>query len=124
MRRKSIIYNDRLVPVARKLRGEMTAAEKRLWYGCLCQFPHRVLRQRPIGEYIADFYCAALRLVIEIDGDTHYTNEGKAKDACRTRYLESLGLRVVRFTNRDVLKNLDGVSARLLEMADTAEGRE
>jgi len=90
-------YNPKLTERAKELRNNLTEAEKRLWYGYLCTFKYRVLRQRPIDNYIVDFYCPKLKLVIEIDGDTHYTDAGKIYDERRTQILESYGLRVVRF---------------------------
>lgn len=80
-----------------------------MWYGYLWNFKYRVLRQRPIDNYIVDFYCPKLKLVIEIDGDTHYTDAGKTYDDRRTRVPKSYGLRVLRFTNLDVIESLDGV---------------
>ena len=72
-----------------------------------------MLRQRPIDNFIVEFYCAALRLVIEIDGDSHFTEQGKAYDAERTSVLEGYGLVVVRFTNVEVLQDFEGVCWRL-----------
>src|SRR6516165_3321237 len=102
-------YTTNLIPRAREMRSNMTEPEKRMWYGCLKQLPQRFRRQRPFGPYIADFYCASLKLVVEIDGDSHATAEAIAYDAERTAFLEGLGLRVVRFSNREVMENLDGV---------------
>lgn len=102
-------YNPDLKERARKLRKNMTPAEKKLWYQYLRNFKFPVLRQKPLDHYIADFYCAKLKLVIEIDGDSHYTNEGLLYDQRRTEILEKYGLKVLRFTNHDVMKNLQGV---------------
>ncbi len=102
-------YNPNLVERARDLRKNMTPAERKLWQEFLRGFPYPVLRQRPIDQYIVDFYCAHLRLVIEIDGDSHDTEEGKTYDARRTQVLEGYGLRVVRFTNDQVLHDFEGV---------------
>ncbi len=106
-------YNSDLVEKAKQLRKNMTAAEKKLWYGYLRTFKFRVLRQRPIAFFIVDFYCAALKLVIEVDGDSHFTEVGKAYDAERTRILEGYGLKVIRFTNDEVLNNFEGVCQRI-----------
>jgi hypothetical protein len=73
----------------------------------------RVLRQRPIDNFIVDFYCASLKLVIEIDGESHFTQQGKDYDEERTRILEGYGITVVRFTNVDVLQNFEGVCREL-----------
>ncbi len=109
-------YNPKLIECARELRKNMTAAEKTLWYHCLRDFPYRVLRQRPIDHYIVDFYCPALRLVIEIDGESHFTDDGKESDEHRTAILNAYGLRVVRFTNREVMTDVAAVCGRLHEM--------
>ena len=102
-------YNPELIAKAKELRKNMTAAEKKLWYGYLRGFEYRVLRQRPIAFFIVDFYCAALKLVIEVDGDSHFTAEGQAYDARRTEILAGYGLRVMRFTNDEVLHNFAAV---------------
>lgn len=96
-------YNSKLVERAKELRKNPTPAEKKLWQYYLRTFKFRVLRQRPIDNFIVDFYCAALKLVIEVDGDSHFTAEGQAYDLERTRILQSYGLRVVRFTNAQVM---------------------
>ena len=106
-------YNTALVARAKELRKNMTLAEKKLWYSYLKNFKFKVLRQRPIDHFIVDFYCPSLKLVIEIDGDTHFTDEGKAYDKERTARLESYGLKVIRFTNSQVLRNFDAVCEQL-----------
>jgi very-short-patch-repair endonuclease len=98
-------YNPKLVERARELRKNMTEAEKKIWYGFLKNFKYRVLRQRPIHHFIVDFYCPALKLVIEIDGEQHYTEEGKAYDEERRKILERYGLREIRFRNKEVMKD-------------------
>ena len=105
-------YNRNLVAKARELRKNMTPAEKKLWHDYLKTFKFRVLRQRPIAFFIVDFYCAALKLVIEVDGNSHFTETGMAYDAERTRILEGYGLKVIRFTNDEVLHNFDTVCDR------------
>ncbi len=87
----------------------MTPAERRMWFDIIPNLPQKFLRQRVIGNYIADFYCASKKLVIEIDGDSHFSNDAEKSDEVRTAYLESLGIRVVRYTNDDVLTNQDEV---------------
>ena len=87
----------------------MTPAERRMWFDIIPNLPQKFLRQRVIGNYIVDFYCASKKLVIEIDGDSHFSNDAEKSDEVRTAYLESLGIRVVRYTNDDVLTNPDGV---------------
>ena len=94
--------NNGLLENARKLRREMTPQELRLWYRFLRSYPVKIYKQRIIGDYIVDFYCASAKLVIEIDGSQHYEDAGKIHDAQRTAYLENLGLKVIRYSNRDV----------------------
>ncbi len=102
-------HNKQLVPLARQLRREMTKEERRLWYDFLRTYPVRFLRQRVIGNYIADFYCAQAKLVIELDGSQHYEADAAQKDAERTAFLEQYGLRVLRFANNEVNENFSGV---------------
>ncbi len=102
-------YNKNLVARAKELRKKMTKAEQKLWSDYLRTFQFRVHRQRPIDNFIVDFYCPKLKLVIEVDGETHYTEEAIEYDRKRTEILEGYGLRVIRFTNEDVLRNLEGV---------------
>ena len=102
-------YNPDLVERAREMRKNPTAAEKRLWGEFLRNFKYRVLRQRSIDNFIVDFYCAKLKLVIEVDGDSHFTEEAQEYDAHRTQILEGYGLRVLRFTNAEVLQNFEAV---------------
>ncbi|MDX2242817.1 MAG: endonuclease domain-containing protein [Leptolyngbyaceae cyanobacterium bins.302] len=106
-------YDPALVPKAKELRRNMTPAEKKLWYGYLRNFKFRVLRQRPIDHFIVDFYCPILTLVIEIDGESHFTDEGQDYDTARTQRLEGYGLQVLRFTNRQVLKCFEDVCGEI-----------
>ncbi len=111
-----IPYNPQLVERAKELRKNMTPAEKKLWNDYLKTFKFRILRQRPVDNFIVDFYCANLKLVIEVDGDSHFTNEAKDYDAERTQILEGYGLKVIRFTNEDVLNNFEGVCQQIEEL--------
>ena len=106
-------YNPELKIRARELRNNMTPAERKLWYGCLRRFKYPISRQRPIDNYIVDFYCPQMKLVIEVDGDTHFSEEGKIYDEERTRVLESYGLRIIRFSNIDVLESFEGVCHKI-----------
>jgi very-short-patch-repair endonuclease len=109
-------YNKKLTDRARENRKNPTKAESRIWNEVLRmrQFSeYKFLRQKPIDNYIVDFYCSELRLVIEIDGDSHA--ETVEYDAERTRLLQSLGLTVVRYTNDDVMRNIHGVFDDLSE---------
>ena len=102
-------YSASLIENARDLRRAMPPAERRLWFDGLRTLPHKFRRQRPIGAYIVDFYCADARLVVELDGATHDSDSAQRYDAQRTAYLQSIDLRVVRFTNAEVMTNLEGV---------------
>ena len=96
--------NGKLKTNARNLRKNMTKEEAKLWYQFLCRYPQRFRRQYIIGRYIADFYCHQARLVIELDGSQHYDSGKKEYDRIRTQYLLSQGLKVLRFSNLDVLQ--------------------
>ena len=102
-------YNKENIPLAKALRKNMTPWERKLWYDFLRTYPVRIQRQKAIGNYIADFYCARARLVIELDGGGHYTSEQAEKDALRTKDLESMNLTVVRICNLDIDHNFRGV---------------
>lgn len=95
------------------MRQEMTPAERKLWFEYLKDATPRWRKQRPFGPYIVDFYCPELKLVIEVDGESHYTPEGQAYDAERTAYLESMGIRVLRFSNLEVTQNFAGICQHL-----------
>ena len=94
----------------------MTRQEKHLWYDFLQHYPLKIHKQRIIDNFIVDFYCHQARLVIELDGSQHFTAEGKRQDAARTETLEEYGLYVLRFSNKDVDENFDGV-CRAIDMA-------
>ena len=94
--------NSELTKLARQLRKNQTKEEALLWYNFLSKCPIRFHRQYVIGNYIADFYCHQAKLVIELDGSQHYEVSGMEYDIARTRYLESLGLKVVRYSNREI----------------------
>ena len=75
-------------------------------------------RPKPLGNFIVDFYCPSARLVIEIDGGQHYTEEGQEQDSKRDAYLNGIGLSVLRFSNLDVLGNMDGVITEIVQYLD------
>ena len=102
-------YNKENIPLAKTLRKNMTSWERKLWYDFLRYYPVRFQRQKAIGNYIADFYCAKARLVIELDGGGHYTAELAKKDEMRTKDLESMNLTVVRICILDIDRNFSGV---------------
>ena len=113
-------YDKRLTVLARENRKNPTPAETLIWHKLLRskQFEHHKFhRQKPIGPYIVDFYCSELRLVIEIDGDSHATQADY--DTQRTEYLSTLGLRVIRYANRDILNNLPGIYEHLQTNLET-----
>ena len=87
----------------------MTPWERKLWYEFLRNYPVRFQRQKSIGNYIVDFYCAKANVVIELDGSQHYEDDGLFNDEKRTAYLEQYGIKVIRISNLDILKNFDGV---------------
>ena len=98
----SLPYKAKLIPRAKELRKNATPQENHLWYDFLRSYPVRFQRQKTIGSFIADFYCHAAKLVIEIDGSQHYEPQGQAYDEERTVILEQYGLEVLRFSNRDI----------------------
>ncbi len=106
-------YNKANIPLAKALRKNMTVWERKLWYDFLRYYPVRFQRQKAIGNYIADFYCAKARLVIELDGGGHCTAEQAEKDEFRTKELESMNLTVMRIYNLDIDRNFSGVCAHI-----------
>ena len=98
-------HNPQNVPFAKELRSNMTKEERHLWYDYLRSHPARFSRQKVLGRYIADFYSARAKLVIELDGSQHYEQTGLASDKARTSYLEGYGLRVLRIPNDEVMRN-------------------
>ncbi|HSA34029.1 MAG TPA: endonuclease domain-containing protein [bacterium] len=106
-------YDVRLKARARELRRNQTEAEKKLWVELLRDrvFGYKFTRQKPLLHFIADFYCSELLLVIELDGSSH--DEKAEYDEERTILLNQLGIQVIRYTNSDVLQNIEGVYADL-----------
>lgn len=96
------LKDNRILPYAKELRHKMTPQEKKLWYQFLRGYPVRFYKQRIISSYIADFYCAAVKLVVEVDGDQHYSEAAMRYDAARTLLFEDCGIQVLRFQNREV----------------------
>ena len=109
MEHARIKKNHKLLNVAKILRRNMTRQEKHLWYDFLQHYPIKIYKQRIIDDFIADFYCHQARLVIEIDGSQHYTEQGQARDKARTEILEKYGLHVLRFANKDIDEKFNGV---------------
>ena len=102
-------HNKQLVPLAKRLRREMTKEERHLWYDFLRTYPVRFSRQKVLGKYIVDFYSAETKLVIELDGSQHYDAANTNYDAERTAFLEGYGLKVLRIPNNEVSGNFRGV---------------
>jgi very-short-patch-repair endonuclease len=109
-------YNPALNSRAKELRKNMTPAERKFWHKYLRTFQFKVYRQRPIDYFIVDFYCPSLKLVIEVDGESHYTDEGKDYDRERTQRLEGYGIKVIRFSNQEVLNEFEGVCDEIERM--------
>ena len=119
MNNKWIKYNPQLKQIARTLRNNMTLAEILFWQ----QIKNKQLlgydfhRQKPIGEYVVDFYCPKLKLVIEIDGDSH---EGREEaDKIRQEQIETLGLTIIRFQDSDIKNNIEGVLEQIQEWIES-----
>ena len=106
----------RLLTNARNLRKNMTKEERHLWYDFLRDYPEHIYKQRIVGKYVVDFYCAAAQLVIELDGSQHYEQNGLAYDAERSAYLENLDLAILRIPNNAVNQNFDGVCTYIHRM--------
>lgn len=102
-------YNKANIPLAKELRKNMIPWERKLWYDFLRNYPVRFQRQKAIGNYIVDFFCASANLIIELDGGGHYQDEQRKADAERTSMLEGMGLKVLRVCNRDIDRNFRGV---------------
>ena len=102
-------YNKELTSLAKNLRRNMTPQERDLWYQYLRHHPFKFTRQKVLGKYIADFYCASAKLVIELDGSQHYDEKGMEVDRERTQFLMQYGIRVLRIPNNAVSQNLRGV---------------
>jgi very-short-patch-repair endonuclease len=114
--RRFLPYKTVLGERASTLRKAMTQPEQKLWRSFLREHQPRFRRQRTIKTFIVDFYCPAAKLVIEVDGESHFTEEGKARDTERTAVLEGLGLYVLRFTNREVMQEFEGACQRISEV--------
>ena len=105
----SLDYNKDNIVLAKNLRKNATKQENHLWYDFLSKYEVRFQRQKAIDNFIADFYCHKAKLIIEIDGSQHYTEEGRQKDEFRTEILEEYGLTIIRFTNHQINTNFRGV---------------
>lgn len=109
-------WNLKLKPTARALRKNMTEEERILWYHFLKKLSVPVYRQKIIGNYIADFYCPAAKLVIELDGSQHYSAQSLTYDAKRDAFMKDNGLTVLRIPNNEIHRNLPGVADAILQL--------
>jgi len=114
-------YNKDLKQFSQQLRKNMTDAECRLWNRVRGRQlkGYQFYRQKTIGDYIVDFYCPKAKLVIELDGGQHYTKVGIQKDKTRDEFLTDFGLRVLRFSDRDVLMQTDSVLEKIWSYFDS-----
>ncbi|MBR5524203.1 MAG: DUF559 domain-containing protein [Clostridia bacterium] len=112
--------NPKLTKYSQRLRKEMTAEEKKLWYQFLKKVPYTFHRQKVISSYIVDFYCAKAMLVIELDGTQHYEEKVQTKDTERDACLRSLGLTVLRYSNRQINQEFSRVSEDILRYLTTS----
>ncbi len=112
-----IPYNKNLKELSKSLRNKQTEAEQCLWTRLrLKHLGYVFYRQKPIGDYIVDFYCPRARLIVEVDGGQHFTVETAGNDRLRDEYMRSLGLTVLRFSNSEVLKNTDRVVGKIYKL--------
>jgi len=102
-------YDHKNVRYARKLRSEMTPWERKLWYCFLKEYKVKFQRQKPIEQYIVDFFCAKANLIVELDGGGHFEPDQQVKDQVRAANIENLGYKIIRFTNREVDKEFYSV---------------
>lgn len=109
MTTRYVPYHPLLKARARALRHDPTPAERKIWFEFLRDQPHKFTRQKPLGRFIADFYCSSCALVIELDGDSHFSEMAQAYDEARTAAIARCGVRVIRFTNEDVMQRFEAV---------------
>ena len=102
-------HNKELTENAKFLRNNMTKEEKHLWYDYLKKCPVRFSRQKVLGKYIADFYSAEAKIVIELDGAQHFEKENRIYDEKRTEFLEQYNLKIIRIPNSEINTNFEGI---------------
>jgi very-short-patch-repair endonuclease len=105
----SLPRNKNLTKTSQNLRRNMTKEERHLWYDFLKNYPVQFKRQKVIGSYIVDFYCHKAKLIVELDGSQHFEEIGFEDDVNRTKYLNNLGLDVMRIANNEIWSNFTGV---------------
>ena len=101
--------NSKLTSISQTLRKQMTKEEKRLWYDFLKKLPLTINRQKVFCNYVLDFYCAEKKIVIELDGAQHYEEQGIIKDTERDEFLSKAGIKVLRYSNRELNENFEGI---------------
>ena len=112
-------HKANLSVLAKEMRKAPTPAEAKLWHGYLKNCRPRFLRQKPVGRYIADFYCAQANLVIEVDGGYHNEKEQQELDELRTEAIKEYGIDVIRFTNEEVLESFADVCGAIMRTVKT-----
>ena len=112
--------NSNLTENAKQLRRNMTKEEKHLWYDFFKKLPITVNRQKVIGKYIADFYIAKCKIVVELDGSQHYEESGLERDAKRDEYLHSLGMKILRYSNSDINQRFESVCQDIWNTINTS----
>lgn len=106
-------YNHSNINLAKILRSNMTPEERKLWYCFLRTYKPRFVRQKPIGDYIVDFFCKEKMLAVEIDGSQHYEARNMAEDMERTTKLKGYGISIIRFGNQDINQQFEAVCAAI-----------
>ena len=109
-----IYYKQKSVGYAQELRKSMTKEERKLWYTFLKPLPKKFVRQKPLGQYIVDFYCHEKALAIELDGSQHFEEKGEAYDRKRDDFLKEQGVTVLRYSNLQIAREFDSVKADIL----------
>ncbi len=121
------IYNKKQFQKRRRaLRNNMPKSEIVLWSKIKNRqiYGERFLRQYGVDQYVLDFYCPRLKLAIEVDGDSHFMPGAEEQDKSRQEYVEALGIHFLRFTNVDILENLDGVCQRIFQVIEKYKSKE
>lgn len=111
-------HNKKLTPLSRILRKNMTKEERHLWYDFLKNLPITIHRQKVMGCYILDFYCADKKFAIELDGSQHYEKQGVDHDMARDAYLREQGITVLRYSNLELSQQFEDVCNDILKHLD------
>jgi very-short-patch-repair endonuclease len=120
----NVNYLNELLELSRKNRNNLTEAEEKIWIEVLMKRKtgYKFLRQKPIDRFILDFYCSELNLAIEIDGNSH--NKKKYYDEARDLFLKQVGIKTIRFTNDEVLNNIENVKRMIMNfVSPPCQGR-